>query len=141
MLLSWAESSSRGRTVTFMLPEDEETHPFKDFSMKQGKRAGQRFMAVLVQIGDDEQVVPQQRPSQIAALLCKDPLFWRWATERSFDTIDSEDGARNYLCSGAGIDSRKKFDTNRAAFDWLMHMVVTPFNTYRTTVNTKLMKG
>ena len=53
MLLQWAESSTRGRTATFLLDNEGESHPFRDFTIKSGKRAGQRFMCVLVQIGDD----------------------------------------------------------------------------------------
>lgn len=63
MLLGWKESHNGGRTVTFLLPEDDVEHPFKPFTVKSGKVAGQRFMAVLVQIDDAEQPV-QQRPKR-----------------------------------------------------------------------------
>lgn len=135
-LLGWSETSTRGRTITLQLPEDTDTHPFRDFSIRSGKRAGQRFAVVFVQIGDDEQPVSQEiRLSQRAAILCKDQLFWSWAAERSICTIESEDDARSWLLNGAGIKSRKEFDTSRAAADWLIHMVINPFGEYMKTIS------
>jgi hypothetical protein len=114
MLLQWAESSTRGRTITFLLPEDEETHPFKDFSFKAGKRSGQRFMAVFVALTDDER--PEERPlSQEAGALCKNPEFWRWADGRTMDTVDSEDSARQWLCEQLSISSRSQLGTDERA--------------------------
>ena len=62
MLLSWAESSRSGRSVTFRLPEDEPEHPFRQLQSAAGKQAGARFMAVLVAIDDQEE--PDKRASQ-----------------------------------------------------------------------------
>ena len=132
MLLQWAESSTRGRTVTFLLGDDGESHPFRDFTIRQGKRAGQRFMAVLVQIGDDEQVVEQRKTlSQQAFILCRDPEFWNWAQQRSFDTINSEESARAYICTALGINSRSEIDKKPDAADGFQRMIVTPFNAHR----------
>jgi hypothetical protein len=132
MLLQWAESSTRGRTVTFLLDNDSESHPFRDFTIKSGKRAGQRFMCVLVQIGDDERPVEQQqRYSQLAYLFCKDPTFWHWASERSFDRVDSEESAKGWMLSLLGFSSRSDIDLNdehRTRFDLLIKI---PFNSYR----------
>ena len=132
MLLQWAESSTRGRTVTFLLDNESESHPFRDFTIKSGKRAGQRFMCVLVQIGDDEQPVEQQqRYSQLAFLFCKDPAFWHWASERSFDTVNSEETARGWMLGLLGFSSRSEIDQseeNRNRFDMLIKI---PFNAYR----------
>lgn len=136
MLLQWAESSTRGRTVTFLLNEDDESHPFREFSIKSGKRAGQRFMAVLVEIDDQEQPVRQeQRPSQLAYLLCNDPQFWYWANERSFDKIDSEPAAKNWMLELLGISSRSEIDSSPVARDRFQQLVVQPFNSYRQSVN------
>jgi hypothetical protein len=57
MLLSWGDTSSRGKTVTFALHEDDcgESHPFRDLGT--GKH-GQRFALVAVPITDDERVSP-----------------------------------------------------------------------------------
>lgn len=131
MLLQWAESSTRGRTVTFLLDNEGESHPFRDFTIKAGKRAGQRFMCVLVQIGDDEQPVAQQQPSQLAYLFCKDTAFWLWASERSFDQINGEEAARAWMLSLLGLGSRSEIDhseENRKRFEMLIKV---PFSAYR----------
>lgn len=135
-LLGWSETSTRGRTVTFQLPMDETTHPFKDYSIKSGKTAGHRFQMVLVELDDQERPVRQeQRLSQQAAVLCKDRQFWQWAAERSICDISSQEDARSWLLNGCGIASRSQFDTNRQAADWLQHMVLTPFRDYISNIS------
>jgi hypothetical protein len=139
MLLGWAESSNRGRTVTFLLDETEDEHPFKHFTIKSGKRSGQRFAVVMVQIGEDEEPVHQeQKPSQVAAVVCKDPQFWRWATERSFDTVSNEDSAANFIRHEVGIKSRSELDHNILALTRFNASILHPFNEYRTKVNVPL---
>lgn len=134
MLLNWAESSTRGRTVTFLLDESTEAHPFKDCSIKSGKRAGQRFMAVLVEIGDDEQPVRQQSDAQLAAVLCKDPQFWHWASERSFDNVDSEEAARSWMLNLLQITSRSQIDKDTAVNQRFKLLVKVPFESYRQSL-------
>lgn len=133
MLLNWAESSTRGRTATFLLSEDGESHPFKDFTIRQGKRAGQRFMAVLVQIDDNEQPVqqPQQRLSQTAAVMCKDPEFWTWSSSRTFDPVNSEETARRFMLDLVGIQSRGDLDRDASSADRFNRLVLVPFNAHR----------
>lgn len=114
MLLGWKESSTQGRTVTFLLNEDDEVHPFKDFATKSGKRAGHRFMAVLVPIGDDEQ---PQEPSPVAeaCALCRDRDFWEWANQQGFYSVDSEEGAKQFLYDQLSIKSRAEIATDPRA--------------------------
>lgn len=134
MLLQWAESSTRGRTVTFLLNDEGESHPFRDFTIKAGKRAGQRFMAVLVQIGDDEQIVEQRKTlSQQAFVLCRDPEFWSWAQSRSFDTIDNEQAARAYICNMLNIKSRSQIDSDSGVGEGFQRLILIPFNAHRST--------
>lgn len=132
MLAGWADSSTRGRTVTFRLDEtDSEAHPFKDGRVASGKSAGQRYMMVLVQIGDDEQPVVQ-RPSQLAALACKDAQFWHFLNERSFVTIDSEEAARAHILEACGgISSRAKLDTSLEARAAWEQQIWNPWQAYR----------
>ncbi len=58
MLLSWGDTSSRGKTVTFALHPDEcgDAHPFRGLGT--GK-TGQRFAIVAVPITDDEETSPE----------------------------------------------------------------------------------
>jgi hypothetical protein len=139
MLLGWAESSNRGRTVTFLLDETEDEHPFKHFTIKSGKRSGQRFMAVLVEIGADEHPVSQEaKPSQVAAIICKDPQFWQWASERSFSKVVSEESAKNWIKTELDIMSRSELDTNAGILLRFNANILHPFNEYRHTVNSPL---
>lgn len=57
MLLSWGDTSSRGKTVTFALHEDDcgTSHPFRDLGTG---RHGQRFQIVAVPITDDGNPIP-----------------------------------------------------------------------------------
>lgn len=117
MLLQWGESSTRGRTVTFLLPEDEDQHPFKTHSIRAGKRAGSRFMAVFVEISDDETAVDSKpSASQEAGMLCRDALFQQWASERHF-VQRSEAGAREAVLSFCSIKSRSELDSQRRAWE------------------------
>ncbi len=111
MLLQWAESSTRGRTITLLLPEDDDSHPFRDHSIKSGKRGGQRFMCVFVALTDDDQ--PEVRSlSTDAVLLCKDKLFWHWASSDGWDKVDSEESAKKWLCEQLSIKSRSELNTD-----------------------------
>jgi hypothetical protein len=66
MLLSWGDTSSRGKTVTFALHPAEcgEAHPFRDLGT--GKH-GQRFQIVAVPIGDDDQPLSPEALDQTTA--------------------------------------------------------------------------
>lgn len=79
-LLSWRESHNNGATVTFQLADNDDLEAFKRMTVRKGKRAGQRLACVLVEIGDDEQPVKQDKPkggplSQSAAQMCENPVF------------------------------------------------------------------
>lgn len=129
MLLGWADSSTRGRTVTFLLTEDSDSHPFKDFTIKSGKRSGQRFMCALAEIGDDEQPVRQeQRNSQLAYLWCGDPDFLFWAKAKG-----AED-ARERMLKACGVSSRGQLDTGDAAVAF-EQKIKGPFMKWRSEKN------
>ena len=114
MLLQWAESSTRGRTITLLLPEDEDTHPFRDYGIRSGKRSGQRFMVVFVALTDDDQ--PEQPLlSTDAVMLCKDKMFWHWASNEGWDKIDSEESAKKWLCEQLSIESRSELNSDDRA--------------------------
>ena len=136
MLLQWSESSTRGRTATFLMNEEGESHPFRDFTIRAGKRAGQRFMVVMVQIDDAEQPLAQEKTlSQKAFLFCRDPEFWAWAQARSFDKIVDETSARAYICTSIGIKSRSEIDRDAAVGKAFSNVIQLPFEEHcRTAV-------
>lgn len=121
MLLQWAESSTRGRTITLLLPEDIETHPFRDYTIKSGKRAGQRFMAVFVEINDDE--TPVKPVSTEAVMLCKQREFWDWASSQQWAVVSNEEEAIDWLYARLGIKSRSELNTDEHALNRYRLMV------------------
>lgn len=143
-LRRWSESSTQGVQVTFALPDSGDLEPFK-------AKAGKRFMAVLVEIGDDEQPVEQPEPKRaavgplcmLAVQWCKSPLFMSWIRQvydramggngTGFGDIKPEHvgGAEGYarhailvLC---GIESRKELDTDPEAAERFHRLIRGPF--------------
>lgn len=58
MLLGWAKSTSQdGPKVKFALAEDDDLSAFERATIKKGKRAGQRYIAVFFEIADNEMPV------------------------------------------------------------------------------------
>jgi hypothetical protein len=136
-LRRWSESNTQGVQVTFALAESSDLDKFKGLD-------GKRFMAVLVQIGDDEQPVPanpliskQNANSRLgekvekshlnreplgdlcwrAVQWCKEPEFWRWIESCGnyvAGDID-EEHAKLYVLNICGVESRKELDTNPEA--------------------------
>lgn len=136
MLLGWAETSTRGRTITLQLGPDGEAHPFATARTKSGKTSGQRYQIVMVEIGDDERPV-EKTPAQMAFLLCKDPQFWRFLDERSFVTVDSEDAARACICEGCGVTSRSQLDKDIGARQAWLTQFYNPWTAYQSALQKK----
>ncbi len=129
-LLGWSETNTRGRTITLQLGEDEETHPFKYSNTRHGKTSGKRFVVVFVEIGDDEKPV-EKTPSQMAWLLCYDPDFWLWANDQSFETVNSDVTARDFILKTCLVQSRGEIDSvGHAKLLW-DSLVYDPFCAWR----------
>lgn len=82
MLLRWGESPT-GRTVTFLLPEDDGPHPFK--GVKSGPSNGQRLALSVALIADDETqktLEPPRSFAQRAGILCNEGAFHTFLTEK-----------------------------------------------------------
>ncbi|WP_304778223.1 hypothetical protein [Hydrogenophaga sp.] len=112
-LRRWSESSTQGVQVTFALADSDDLEPLK---MKSGKR----FMAVLVEIGDDEKPV-QPPPTQLGTLGLwlvqrgKDPDFWHWLASDLSYTVGNEDQAADAVKHILGVKSRKDVDGDAEA--------------------------
>lgn len=144
-LRRWSESSTQGVQVTFALPDSDDLEPFK-------AKAGKRFMAVLVEIGDDETPVePKAARSAIGPLCalavqwCKSREFFDWlapvfdrfqggSAESALDIsrASATAGSRDAFCRVAvlamcGIDSRKELDTNPEAAEKFHRLIRGPF--------------
>lgn len=114
-LRRWSESSTQGVQVTFALADSDDLEPLK-------MKSGRRFMAVLVEVGDDElpvQPIPasstgQRMPVGTIAmwlvLRCKDPDFWQWLASDLSYTVGNEDQAADAVKHILGVKSRKDVD-------------------------------
>lgn len=95
-------------------------HPNDDIIQFVKAPMGQRFMAVLAEVGDDDQPVkkektPGEKAVQRAALLCKEGGFQAWINRDRFQVPATEVGAKMWLCERCGIESRSELATNDEA--------------------------
>lgn len=127
----YSDTSTQGTQIVLALPDREALQSFIGLE-------GKRFMAVLVQIGDDEQPVagnpvttnagipasgkPRQPLGDLcwrAVQWCKEPEFIAWINSTTHNGVmwhvKSEDDARAFVCEICGVSSRKELDTNPAA--------------------------
>lgn len=121
----YSDTSTQGTQIVLALPDREALQSFIGLE-------GKRFMAVLVQIGDDEQPVTGNPVSETKpgnSRNDREPLgdlCWRavqWCKEPEFidflnlqePGIDSEHDAAAYIKRVCGVQSRKELDTSPAA--------------------------
>ncbi len=115
LLLRWGDNSRDGMTVTFQLPGEYDTHPFKHSAT--GKKTGKRYAAVLVEINDDETPVVQKpkggRLSKEAAGLAKRQDFQAFAEKTglfwSYGDA-AEKNATEFIRMRCCINSRAELD-------------------------------
>lgn len=127
-LRRWSESSTQGVQVTFALADSDDLEPLK-------AKSGKRFMAVLVEVGDDELPVqePKQRPwlgdlCFRAVQWCGDWEFRVWLQQRGdFETTPSVETAGDIICEWCGVASRKELDTNPEAAEKFRRLIVGPW--------------
>jgi hypothetical protein len=122
----YSDTSTQGQQIVFAVEDREALEPFI------GKE-GKRFMAVLVEIGDDEQPVQQPR-KDVRGPLCREacdycamPEFWAWLASERGEHRQSEEQAKRWLLRLCDIDSRKELDTDRQAGEDFVKLVRVPF--------------
>ena len=114
-LLNWSDTHRGGAKIVLQLADAADLEQFKLMTVKKGKLAGQRLMAVMVEIGDDElpaepepmTVKTRWKKSPLMALaiqFCNSPDFYRWAG------VTGADEAKTFICRACGIASRKELD-------------------------------
>ena len=137
-LLSWRESHNNGATVTFQLADSDELASFKEMTVRKGRRAGQRFACVLVEINDDETPVVQEKKggplSKSAAMIGTNYAFQSFAIEQLCEagcvwpvTATREELAREMIIRACGITSRADLDHNPEAAQ-KFHGLMSRFN-------------
>jgi hypothetical protein len=138
-LAGWSESHTSGCKVTFWLSSPEELEAFRALTVRKGNTAGHRFMAALVEIGDDEKPVQEPPKEPIgdacrrAVMWCKDPQFWRWIELNDFvigQKIASEEQARQFVCQMCEVESRRELDTNPEANKAWHRLIYEPYRIY-----------
>jgi len=148
-LAGWRKTHNGGASVTFTV-NDEDLEYFESATIRKGKVAGQRYMAVLVQLQEDEtpdpcslDPVPAKVPHfpagmcGIAVKLCKEARFQRWLEDnfpdasRQFVVGNKEHKARDVICHVCGVTSRKELDTDDAAAEFFRERIYQPYITER----------
>jgi hypothetical protein len=123
-LAGWSETHAGGCKVTFWLSSPEELDAFRSLTVRKGNQAGHRFVAALVEIGDDEQPVQQpEKPKGgplaiLAGRLCADDEFWHFVTVQYKVVLHAGTAANDcaeWLRKFCGVASRAEIDGNPAA--------------------------
>lgn len=136
-LMNWGESSNSGAWVKFWIPP-EGLESFRDLKTKSGKIAGHRMMAVLVEIGDDEQPVQREEVKDekkikprdlciIACKFCKDINFQHWVHSFQTGACQTEEEARQFILDTCGVLSRKELDNHQTAANRFHALIRQPF--------------
>lgn len=133
MLAGWSETHNGGAKVTFWLSDAADLDVFRSMTVKKGNTAGQRFAAVLVEIGEDEQPVekiPNSESSRayIAVRMCASCDFQSFCISsippselETMANLSMEAIAARYVIKYCGIQSRAELDTNdEAAGKWII---------------------
>lgn len=134
MLLKWSEDSSSGGILRMQVDDLE---PFKAMTEAKGKRAGQRFMAVLVPIADDETAdkLPPGPLCKLAVMWCRDDTFRGWLAQ-TWPTLFAEqqgapeDVCKAIVCTICDVTSRKELDHNGAAKRAFNELIRRPYMDY-----------
>ena len=136
----YSDTSTQGQQVVFAVADRE---ALESFIGKEGKR----FMAVLVELGDDEQPVagnpatanlsnstdlkPRERLGDLAwraVQWCKEPEFRAWlGVAGDFVNELTEDAASEVIKSWCEVDSRKELDTNPRAKQLFNQFIRGPY--------------
>jgi len=144
----YSDTSTQGQQVVFAVQDREALESFVGME-------GKRFMAVLVQIGDDDQPVqgdektaggpqnsrtidkPQAKREYLGDLCyravqwCNDPEFQRWVRERTGTSAPVDaDMAKQFILMKCGVESRKELDTEAEAAEKFRRTVMAPWNKY-----------
>lgn len=144
-LAGWSETHTGGCKVTFWLESSEDLDAFRALTVRKGNTAGHRFMAALVEIGDDEQpvqyppgaVIPADKDLKptlgpIAYWLvqrCKEPSFREWVTDAGGFANGplNEKQCRDVVCTWCVVASRKEIDNDPDATKRFERLIRQPY--------------
>lgn len=137
-LAGWSESHTSGCKVTFWLSSPDDLEAFRALTVRKGNTAGHRFMAALVEIGDDEQPKEPEKPkggelARLAGIWCADPRFWAWIETVSEGYVTNEAEAADWVRQACDVTSRADLDHDKAAGDYFHQLIRRPFTDYLKT--------
>ena len=134
----YSDSSRGGPRVTLRLADRDDLERFIGCESK-------RYMAVLMEIADDETPAPSPSPAapkvqrermaplcEWAVMRCEEPMFQQWAfqqpkTLRPGIGLTMREQAKAFIYYACGIESRKELDTNPEAAKRLHERVRKPY--------------
>jgi len=151
-LAGWSETHTGGCKVAFWLQDSADLDAFRALTVRKGNTAGHRFMAALVEIGEDEQpvqyppgaVIPcdkHQTPElgPIAywlVLRCKEPEFQKWLwKEGDFSGEPTEHECAEVVRGWCEVGSRKEIDSDPDATGKFERFIRQPYMKYRRTID------
>ena len=97
-------------------PDDLPDDLMRDF-------VGSRYVVVMVRLGDDEKPMnrehefPGDHALKMAGMLCRNPEFWEWLSQKDLAKPRSEKECAASLVDYLGIESRKELKTDEGARD------------------------
>lgn len=111
------KQSKDGYVLTMAVhPDDLPDDLMRDF-------VGSRYVVVMVRLGDDEKPMsrehefPGDHALKMAGMLCRNPEFWEWLSQKDLAKPRSEKECAAWLVDYLGLESRKELKTDEGARD------------------------
>lgn len=154
MLMSGGQPLGQGFWVSFWLDDEASHHPFAGYRGRRGDAPGETFSAAFVELDDDDSAIDQvkrgrveeaharagQKLSQYAYLLCTNPMFLQFLSERALVNGDprtvewwtKENHAARWLRWRCNIESRSELDRNAEAATVFHEEIRQPYSDWRS---------
>ena len=117
-----------GFVLTLSLHPDEiPSELLRDF-------VGARYGCALVRIQDDESPTAYSNRVKTAGMICRDPLFQQFMSERYHIDLDDENETAAFLCKQCRIDSRSQLNGDSVAQS-IFDEIVTAFGLWQYEKN------
>lgn len=138
-LAGWTDSHTAGCKVTFWLQSTEDLEAFRALTVRKGNQSGHRFMAVLVEVGDDEMPVPPPVPekpkggalSKLAGVWCNDQEFQSWLWEAAdYPGEPNPDLCAAVIRNWCRVESRAELDHDEEAAERFHRLIRGPFSKF-----------
>lgn len=139
MLAAWSDNE-KGKTVRFWLDEEAGLHPFAGYNKRDAKNSGQRFMAALQVINDDETIADPEREeelqkprkprtrSQEVHLIVTGHRFMQYLLHTGADL--EERSPKQFVKECLGLQSLSQLDGDDALYGEWTEGIWKPFSTW-----------